>query len=262
MTAPPETPTALIYDRQLLLYGPKREKLLTLEEIEQYGTDTFADPDHVSIFGMKPSDWYARGIRLLGRTAVECTGDALGDLIGRDVAAIAQKMPATDGFVVLDPFAGSGNTLFWILRHLGRARGIAFELAPAVFQLTERNLRNVGSDIELMRGDFSSLLPQCYVPPRSGVIVFIAPPWGRALDETKGLDLRRTEPPVLAILNAFERRYASRRLLFAIQVYETVDADSRLEAESILDWSVTKTYGLNAKGRNHGVLLATKGWSP
>jgi hypothetical protein len=43
MTAPPETPTALIHDRQLLLCGPMREKLLTLEEIEQYGKDSFAD---------------------------------------------------------------------------------------------------------------------------------------------------------------------------------------------------------------------------
>lgn len=35
-------------------------------EVQRYGTDSFGDPDYVSIFGMRPRDWHARGIRLLG----------------------------------------------------------------------------------------------------------------------------------------------------------------------------------------------------
>jgi hypothetical protein len=81
-----------VYDRALLLHGSKRNEMLTLAEIEQYGLDSFADADYISIYGMPPREWYRHGIRLLGRTAVECTRDALGDNIGLDVASVAARM--------------------------------------------------------------------------------------------------------------------------------------------------------------------------
>src|SRR4029077_261937 len=127
------------YDRALLLHGSKRNEVLSLAEIEQYGLDSFADADYISIYGMPPREWYRRGIRLLGRTAVECTRDALGDRIGRDIASVAPAMPS-NRFVVIDPFAGSCNTLFWILRHLRSSESIAFESDSQVFELTHRNL--------------------------------------------------------------------------------------------------------------------------
>src|SRR5262252_4493398 len=125
------------YDRQLLLHGQKRDAVLELAEIHRYGIDSYGDADYVSIYGLEPAQWYARGVRLLGRTAVECTRDALGREIGRDVAAI---LPTDTRAIVVDPFAGSGNTLYWLLRSLPRARGLGFELDFGVFQLTRRNL--------------------------------------------------------------------------------------------------------------------------
>jgi len=74
------------YDRALLLHGSKRNEILTLREVQQYGSDSFADPDYIQLYGMKPAERYERGVRLVGRTAVECTRDSLGDRIGRDVA--------------------------------------------------------------------------------------------------------------------------------------------------------------------------------
>jgi hypothetical protein len=76
------------YDRALLLHGSKRNEILTLREVQQYGSDSFGDPDYVQLYAMKPAEWYARGIRLLGRTTVECTRDSLADRIGRDVASV------------------------------------------------------------------------------------------------------------------------------------------------------------------------------
>jgi hypothetical protein len=58
------------YDRWFLL-GEKRNVPLALWEVEQYGRDSFGDPDYVSIYGLAPCEWYARGVRILGRTAVE-----------------------------------------------------------------------------------------------------------------------------------------------------------------------------------------------
>src|ERR1700758_4428504 len=85
----PRNAALLVYDRTLLLHGSKRNEVLSLAEIEQCGLDSFGDTEYVSIYGMPPREWYGCGIRLLGRTAVECTRDALGDRIGRDVASVA-----------------------------------------------------------------------------------------------------------------------------------------------------------------------------
>jgi len=52
------------------------------------------------------------------------------------------------------------------------------------------------------------------------------------------------------------------RLLFAVQVYETVEPSSLAGLTSRFPWSATNVYHLNARGQNHGLLLATHGWAP
>lgn len=248
------------HDRSLLLHGSKRNEVLSLTEIEQYGLDSFGDSDYISIYGMKPREWYGRGIRLLGRTAVECTRDALGERIGRDVASIAKRMPSND-FTVIDPFAGSCNTLFWILRLLPNSEGFAFESDPQVFDLSRRNLVVLGQRIELLKGAYAGLLSECRVAKDRGVVAFIAPPWGTALDEVQGLDLCRTAPPVSEVIEQVMRRFSNHKMVFAIQVYERVSAPSLNRIRTRLDWTELRTYHINEKGRNHGILLGTKGWA-
>jgi RNA cap guanine-N2 methyltransferase len=251
-----------VYDRALLLHGAKRNEVLTLEEVQQYGIDSFADAEYIRIYGMSPAEWYGRGIRLLGRTAVECTRDALADLIGRDVAALAARMPSTSAFVVIDPFAGSCNTLYWILRHLAKAEGIAFELDPHVYALSNRNIAALDQKIELVHGDYQTLLQNRRVPADRGVIVFVAPPWGTALDERVGLDLRRTTPPISEVVSRIARTVATQPLLFATQVYEKINPVSLADLRALVDWSELRIYRLNDEGRNHGILLATRRWMP
>src|ERR1700758_3323642 len=152
-----------VYDRALLLHGSKRNEVLSLAEIEQYGRESFADLDYLSIYGMSPREWYGCGIRLLGRTAVECTRDALGDRFGRDVSSLVANMPSNQ-FVVIDPFAGSCNTLFWILRHLPDSEGIGFESDANVFELTHRNLAALGQKVEVVHGDYARLLERYRFP--------------------------------------------------------------------------------------------------
>ena len=250
-----------VYDRALLLHGSKRNEMLTLAELEQYGLDSFADADYVSIYGMPPREWYRHGIRLLGRTVVECTRDALGDRIGLDVASIAERMPSSQ-LVVIDPFAGSCNTLFWILRHLSNSEGIAFESDPQVFELTHRNLAALDQRIELVHGDYVRLLEQRHVPEDRGIVVFVAPPWGTALDEVQGLDLRLTTPPISEIIEQILHQFPKHNILLATQVYEKVGVPSLTEVQTKLDWTELRIYDINEKGRNHGILLGTKGWGP
>jgi hypothetical protein len=251
-----------LHDRALLLHGPKRNKVLTLEEVQRYGSDSFSDPDYIQLYGMTPPQWYVRGVRLLGRTAVECTRDPLADRIGRDVAAVAASLPPGTRCVVVDPFAGSCNTLYWILQHVAPSRGIAFEFDPKVYELTRRNIEVLDRTIDLMHGDYESILDQHHLPRGEAIIIFVAPPWGTALDEVEGLDLRRTEPPITEIIARVGQAYPDHQILFAIQVYEKVNAESLTELRTKLDWSMLKIYDLNVAGRNHGILLGTKGWTP
>ena len=250
------------YDRQLLLGGAKRNAVLELWEVKRYGIDSYGDADYVSIYGMRPADWYAKGVRLLGRTAVECTRDGLGDAISKDIAAIAGTAPPTVGALVIDPFAGSGNTLYWMLRHLPGAQALGFELDAAVFQLTTRNLAALALRIDIVNTDYLTGLANVTVPTDRLLITFIAPPWGDALSRISGLDLRRTTPPITEIVDFLVHRFGQSRLLCAIQVYETVDAVSLAELKPRFDWSTLRVYGLNAPGENHGILLGTRGWVP
>ena len=251
-----------VYDRALLLLGSKRNEVLTLAEIERYGRDSFGDADYVSIYGMRPREWYARGIRLLGRTAVECTRDVLGDRIGLDVASVAARLPSTRPWLVIDPFAGSCNTLFWILQRLPRSEGIAFESDRQVFELTHRNLATLGQRIELVHGEYERLLGERRAPEEQGVVAFVAPPWGTALDEVEGLDLCRTTPPISEVIERVARQFPRLKVLFATQVYEKVRASSLTQIQRQFDWSELHIYDFDEKGRNHGILLGTKGWAP
>lgn len=173
------------YDRALLLHGAKRNEVLTLAEVEQYGLDAFGRAEYLSIYGMPPREWYHRGIRLLGRTAVECTRDALADPIGRDIAAVARLSP-TGSFLAVDPFAGSCNTLYWILRHVPASEGLAFELDPQVFDLTRRNVATLDRRIELIHGDYASLIERRPIPADRALILFVAPPLGQGAGRGPG----------------------------------------------------------------------------
>ena len=251
-----------LYDRELLLFGAKRNTVLELSEVRRYGRDSYSDTDYVSLYGMRPSDWYANGARVLGRTAVECTRDGLGDAIGNDVAAIAAICPATSQMLVVDPFAGSANTLYWLLRHLPSARGIGFESDLEVFGLTRQNIAALGLPIDILNADYLTGLGGILLDPGELLISFIAPPWGNAFDTNSGLDLQRTRPPITDIVDFLLHRFSGNRLLCVIQVYEIVVPVSMVEVRARFDWSSVRTYELNARGQNHGILLGTKGWAP
>jgi hypothetical protein len=94
------------------------------------------------------------------------------------------------------------------------------------------------------------------------VVVFVAPPWGEALNLSSGLDLQRTMPPVPDILDVLTARFSRARLLCAIQVHETLDPASATQVLDRFSWSRTCIYDLNHPGQNHGIVLGTQRWTP
>src|SRR5262249_10435025 len=160
---------------------------------------------YISIYGMPPREWYRRGIRLLARTGIESTRDALADRIALDVASLAARLDSANGLRAIDTFAGSSNSLFWILRHLQRPYSNAFESFPQIYELTRRNFAALGQNIELVQGDYAWLLEERRISADRVIAFFIAPPWGAALDEVQGLDLCGTIPPITEVIDEIAR---------------------------------------------------------
>lgn len=248
------------YDRDFLLSPDKRNKVVALWEVEKFGRDSFDDADAVSLYGMRPAEWYAKGVRILARTALEAVRDPLGNLIGADVACIAAKAPAGSTFGVIDCFAGSCNGLYAILRHLPGAEGIGFEVEPAIFEMSTRNIASLGAPIRLINGDFRDLLGEHRFPPSHRIVAFLAPPWADALDRRTGLDLARTRPPIAEIVEAFEQVYPGQPILYVVEVHDRLVPGPLAALRDGFEWSDLHVYDLPGPTGRHGVLLGTRRW--
>ena len=258
MGAPPGGTPLPRYDRDFLLSPARRNQLMALWEVQQFGTDSFNDPDYVSIHGMPPEEWFGRGIRLLARTTVEATPDRLGDLLGRDAAQLLAGAPAAQT-VVIDPFAGSCNGLWWMLRHLPGAEGLGFELDDGVFALTVRNLALLGQPVTLVHGDVRKRLADYRYPEDAFLVVLVAPPWADALDEVAGLDLARTRPPVTDVVALFEAQFPRNPKLYVTQTRRLMVPGPLADYRARFAWSEFRTY---PSGIHHAAILGTTHWRP
>jgi hypothetical protein len=258
-TASEDDPKA--FDRDHVLFGPLRDAMLDLGQVRRYGTSVFGDPDAISLYGMTPGVWYERGVRLVGRTMVECTRDSLSALIAADIAEVAGASlePPT---VVLDPFAGSANTLHWVHRALPDVAAIGVELDPVIWENTRNNLDLIGCPIEWRHGSYLDAIGELDPSPGVPAIVFVGPPWGHGFDAATGLDFARTTPPVREIVERIFAGLPSTPLLVAVQAFERIEPASLEAVRSLFDWSELRTYSLNPPGRNPATLLGTRGWTP
>ncbi len=252
---------AVVFDRDHVLFGPLREAVLDLDQVRRYGATMFGDPDAISLYGMTPERWYALGVRLLGRTMVECTRDSLSALIAADVAEIAATAPVP-ARLVLDPFAGSANTLYWMHSALPGVAAAGIEIDPVIWEHTRNNLGLAGCPIELRNGSYADVLDELDPPPDGLTIVFVGPPWGHGFDATTGLDFGRTVPPVREIVDLVTTAIPGRPLLVAVQAFERIEPESLEAVRSAFDWSQLRTYTLNPPGKNPATLLGTLGWTP
>src|SRR5262245_19464129 len=209
---------------------------------------------------MPPNDWYERGVRILARTCLEAVKDPLGNKIGSDIAEIVARASGKHAIGVVDPFAGSCNALYAILQQLRGAKGIGFEVEPAVFNLTSRNIANLHAPIDLVRGSYKDLVGSRRHPSDHLVVVFLAPPWGDALRPDTGLHLDRTKPPILEIVDDFEQVYGAQPLLYVTEVHEVNEPTALKAVEAAFDWSDLRIYDANVPGLQHGVLLGTSRW--
>jgi hypothetical protein len=223
------------YDRDYLLSSEKRNQILELWEVERFGRDSFGDPDAVSLYGMRPSEWHGRGVRVVGRTAVEAARDPLAKRIAATVVRTASKGLSDLAPAVVDPFAGSCNALLWLVRGLPGAVGVGFESDDEIFRLTSANLAATVAPIALLHGDCRSLIGERRFPGRQPIVAPLAPPWGDALNPKSGLDLSQTKPPISEMIDVFERAYPENPILYVIETHE------RLAPEPLAHYGISST---------------------
>ena len=225
MTLPRSEPK---YDRDFLLSPDKRNELVELWEVEKYGRDAVKDP--------------------------------LGDAIGRDVAKVVASASGKYNVGVVDPFAGSCNGLYAIVRHLPGSKGIGFEIQQSVFDLTSRNVAHLNVPVDLVFGSYKNCLASHRHPADHLIVAFLAPPWADALHPLAGLHLDRTKPPILEIVRDFEQVYGSQPVLYVTEVHEVNEPTALKAVVSTFDWSDLRIYDVNAPGLQHGILLGTRRW--
>ncbi|MBS0237411.1 MAG: hypothetical protein JSR89_03180 [Proteobacteria bacterium] len=180
---------------------------------------------------MAPVAWYALGIRILGRTAVEVTRDRYAEFMAKSVAHTLASNGCRISDVI-DPFVGSGNLLYHLLQATMATRGCGLDINRDILTLTESNF----SRLRLLRRlrhtrltfqplDWSQ--SPSYIENRATLVV-VCPPWGDAFDEA-GLDLRKTAPPVPNVLRTLRGSERSGPIFALIpthpsMVTESVDA--------------------------------------
>ena len=248
------------YDRNFLLSPAKRNQIVELWEVEKFGRDSFGDPDAVALYGMRPAEWYAKGVRILARTTLEAVRDPLGNRIGADVARLAAMAPQGALFGVVDCFAGSCNGLYSILRHLPRAEGIGFEFERVIFEMSARNIASLGLPIRLFNGDYRQLLGVHRFPAGHRIVAFLAPPWAEALSAETGLDLGSTKPPIAEIVADIESAYPDTPILYVVEVHEHLVPAPLAALRAGFEWSELSIYDLAGPTGRHGVLLGTRRW--
>jgi hypothetical protein len=232
------------YDRDFLLNPAKRDQIVELWEVEKFGRDSFGDPGAVSLYGMPPAQWHARGVRILARTALEAVRDPLGNRIGEDVARVAATAPPGSAFGVVDPFAGSCTRCSGFCNICRERKGLGFEFEQVIFDMTARNIASLGAPIRLLRGDYSKLLDQHRFPGTHRIAAFLAPPWADALSAQAGLDLGRTKPPIGRIVDYLERIYSSNPILYVTEVHERLVPGPLAALRSRFEWSELNVYDI------------------
>jgi hypothetical protein len=208
------------------LLGEKRSVVLSLDEIRRVGEEFYEDPEGLQLYGMRPQSYYEIGVRITGRTAIECSNDirAVGQAQAvRDV--LSRAFSGTNPSAV-DLFTGSGNSLYHLAGNTNAVAIVGFELDDTVYELTRENFEKIHFQALFEQGSYQALLRPEILPRENPCVVLVAPPWGAAFSFAGGLDLRRTNPPVHEILSSVRERLPHHELIFVIQTHERMVAES------------------------------------
>ncbi|MFF4590708.1 RsmD family RNA methyltransferase [Streptomyces sp. NPDC001388] len=223
MTTTAESPHVAYFAYRDRLLGDLRTTTLSGEQLCEAGRLIYGRPEGLSLYGVPAPEMESAGIRLLGRTTIECCVDEYATAVADVIAAYHATLSGDHKPLLMDLFCGSGNFSHPLATRLGTT-AYAAELDPEVHAATAHNLKQVGAPTELFLGDYRDLLGK---HPARGHrdTFFVEPPWGPAFTP-EGLDLTRTSPPVPEILDDISRARDGIPCLVVIKTNDQIAHDS------------------------------------
>jgi hypothetical protein len=121
-------------------------------------------------------------------------------------SGLAEMSPALPSrTLVIDLFAGSANLLWHVATRLG-VSAIGLEYNNAVHLASHHNMRVLGLPVDVLLQSWQGWSHVINSARPRAVIALIDPPWGSAFDYIRGLDMRRTDPPVDDVLTDLKCR--------------------------------------------------------
>ena len=194
MSAPGSAAGSPHYDRDFLLSPTKRNEMMELWEVEKFGTDSFGDPDYVSIYGMRPAEWYARGGTTCshnpgGGTRSVGRGDRRGCRALGHLCAEECRLRRTRPICRLLQWPLLGPSSCSPMPKLVASNGIPNGFQADLGQFVAARFSNRVDPRRLPRADRQE-------PLQHHLVAFLGPPWADGLDPVHGLDLSRTRPPI------------------------------------------------------------------
>lgn len=209
-------------EREKWLYA-NRNKVLSLDELFEVGNSFYGDQNLLSLYNMPPKLMFERGIRILGRTAIECSIDSHAKEIAKNANKVRSIFSLTEDPILIDLFSGSCNLLYHLSNAINPCRTIAFENDYAIYNLTKHNLEIIDFHCEFYHGDYSELISKISFPQKTvPIVLIVSPPWGKGFTCKNGLDLLATEPPVDEIIRNIYKFFSGRQIIFMIQTHEKI----------------------------------------
>ncbi|MEV8312406.1 class I SAM-dependent methyltransferase [Streptomyces flavidovirens] len=179
----------------------------------------------MSLYGIPAPAMESAGVRVHGRTAVECCVDRHAMTVGRAVYGL-QLPPQPLPPLVLDLFCGSGNLGYWISRCLG-VPAYAAELDTDVHDATRHNLRLVGADVRLRRADYRELLGS--LSPRGPWDVCVLDPPPPEDPAGRAVDAEAPGPSLAQVLDDIRSARADRPCVVVVRTTDAMADDSPQE---------------------------------
>jgi hypothetical protein len=130
-----------------------QNRVLSLDEILLVSRSYYGDEGLLSLFGKKPKSFYNMGIRILGRSAIECSIDAHSIGMAKSIKKLKRALFPHEEAVILDLFLGSGNLLYHTAKALGFPTAIGIENNREIYSHTKNNLKIMGDKCQVFLGN-------------------------------------------------------------------------------------------------------------
>lgn len=237
--------------RQELL--SRGDELASYEDAKRFAAVAFSSV--FSLYGLSLDELWERRIRISCRTLVESTKDEWCHRILEEQSHVMKQYRAETGgdVLVFDPFCGSANLLLHVGRFFGRAHCLGWERSKVVYENTVHAQDTLGiarTECRIELRSFEELSVPGLVSPRPNMsnVVIIDPPFGDALDDTSGLDLTQTKPPVTSIIERWLKLTKGARTLFLVKSHLVLNPASLEPLGAVADIRHVGQYSLTCVG--------------